>query len=94
MSISLLNNVRCSKENSVRKIDSTGRIIIPKGLRDKLELKDGDEMTFYLLESENQNWIGLGKSDMVDPRYKNAALVLEELGIEIPLPLLQKIKKT
>ena len=38
MAITVLNNVSCSPENAIRKIDNTGRIIIPKGLRDRLNL--------------------------------------------------------
>ena len=88
----VLNKVNCSSENAIRKIDSTGRVIIPKGLRDRLELSEGDEMTFYFLESDGFNLIGIGKNNMVDPRYKCAKDVLEELGIEVPAELLDKIK--
>lgn len=86
-------NFNCSKENAIRKIDSTGRVIIPKGLRDRLELKEGDEMSFFFLESDEMNLIGIGKNDMADPRYTNAKAVLEELGVEVPAILLEKIKK-
>lgn len=89
----LLNNVNCSCENTIRKIDGTGRIIIPKGLRDRLELKEGDEMIFYFLENEEFNCIGIGKNNFINPKYINAIKVLEELGEEIPATLLDKVKK-
>lgn len=94
MSITVLEKVKCSSENAVRKLDSTGRVIIPKGLRDRLSLEEGDEMNFYFLESTNFNLIGIGKSDMIDPRYECAREVLEELGLDIPAVLLQKTKKS
>lgn len=51
-------------------------------------------MNFYFLESTNFNLIGIGKSDMIDPRYECAREVLEELGLDIPAVLLQKTKKS
>lgn len=92
MAITVLNNVSCSPENAIRKIDNTGRIIIPKGLRDRLNLQEGDEMNFYFLEADGINLIGIGKNDMIDPRYIAAIGVLEELGLEVPPELQEKIK--
>lgn len=89
----ILNNITCSCENATRKIDGTGRIIIPKGLRDRLELQEGDEMIFYFLENEEFNCIGIGKNNFINPKYLNAIKVLEELGEEIPISLLKKTKK-
>lgn len=45
-------NLNCNKENAIRKIDASGRIIIPKGLRDRLGIIEGDEMEFYTIEGE------------------------------------------
>lgn len=89
----ILTNVNCSAENAIRKIDGTGRVIIPKGLRDRLGLVEGDEMSFYFLESEGFNCIGIGKNNMVDPKYLTAASVLSELDIPIPDKLLDIIEK-
>ena len=94
MAITVLEKVNCSSENAIRKLDSTGRVIIPKGLRDRLELAEGDEMNFYFLESNGLNLIGIGKSDMIDPKYECAKTVLEELGVEVPAILLEKTKKS
>ena len=48
------------KENTTRKIDSLGRISIPKGMRDRLEIKTGDEMEFALVVDENgDKWVAL-----------------------------------
>ena len=85
--------MQITKENAVRKIDASGRIIIPKGVRDRLELQEGDEMDFYFIESPEFTGIGLASSKAVESKYIIAASVLEELGTEIPEPLLNIIKK-
>lgn len=51
-------------------------------------------MNFYFLESNGLNLIGIGKSDMIDPKYECAKTVLEELGVEVPAILLEKTKKS
>ena len=85
--------MQITKENAVRKIDASGRIIIPKGVRDRLELQEGDEMDFYFIESPEFTGIGLASGKAVESKYIIAASVLEELGTEIPEPLLNIIKK-
>lgn len=85
-------NLNCQKENAIRKIDKSGRIIIPKGLRDRLKIMEGDEMDFYFIEGDGFNCIGISKSDFVDPRYETAKAVLEELGVDLPQALIDKIK--
>lgn len=84
--------LNCQKENAIRKIDSSGRIIIPKGLRDRLNIHDGDEMEFYFIQGEEFSCIGISKNNFIDPRYKTAEAVLKELGEPIPQSLLEKIK--
>ena len=49
-------------------------------------------MNFYFLESDGINLIGISKNDMIDPRYIAAIGVLEELGLEVPPKLQEKIK--
>lgn len=84
-------NLNCSKENAIRKIDGSGRIIIPKGLRDRLKITEGDEMEFYFIEGDGFSGIGLSKSDMIDPRYTTTKAVLEELGVDLPQALIEKL---
>lgn len=40
-------------ENVSRKIDSLGRVGIPKGLRDRLEINTNDELEFFVLNHDN-----------------------------------------
>ena len=37
------------KENTTRKVDSLGRISIPKGMRDRYEIKTGAELEFVTM---------------------------------------------
>jgi hypothetical protein len=53
---------------------------------------EGDEMDFYFIEGEDFKCIGISKSDFVDPRYETAKAVLEELGVDLPQALIDKIK--
>jgi len=39
-------------ENVSRKIDSLGRIGIPKGIRDRLRLEVNDEMEFFTMTND------------------------------------------
>ena len=80
------------KENTTRKLDSLGRVSIPKSMRDRLGLKDGDEVEFYMLRDGDNNYVALGKNGMVDLRYLRAAEVLDELGLEVPQELIDKCK--
>lgn len=79
------------KENTTRKVDSLGRVSIPKGMRDRMLIKEGDELEFYTLRDGEVNYVVLGKSGMVDLKYLRAAEVLDELGIEVPEALMEKL---
>lgn len=80
------------KENTTRKLDSLGRVSIPKSMRDRLGLKDGDEVEFYMLRDGDNGYVALGKNGMADLRYLRAAEVLDELGLEVPQELIDKCK--
>lgn len=85
-------NLDITNQNVVRKIDSQGRVIIPKGLRDLLNWDISDEINFYLMSENGQpQFIGMRKDGEIDPKYLLAASVLEELGIEVPPQLDKKI---
>lgn len=78
-------------ENTSRKLDSLGRVVIPKALRDKYGINENDEIYFYTITEDGQNFIALTNGKTVDPKYMITANVLEELGVEAPQQLLDMI---
>jgi len=42
-----------TKENTTRKIDSLGRVSIPKGMRDRFGLNVNDEVEFFALNTDD-----------------------------------------
>ena len=46
------NILELLKENTTRKVDSLGRVSIPKGMRDRLEININDEVEFFTLTDE------------------------------------------
>jgi len=73
------------KENTTRKVDTLGRVSIPKGMRDRLNIKDGEEMDFYLLEDDCGNqYVALTKQTVDNNKYVFTANVLKELGLDVP----------
>lgn len=80
------------KENATRKVDSLGRVSIPKGMRDRLNIQTNDEVEFYLLNADNgEQFVCLTNHKAGMNKYENAAKVLAELGIDIPEELEEKI---
>ena len=72
-------------ENTTRKVDSLGRVSIPKSMRDRLQIACEDEMEFYLLDYKGERYVCMTNHKGTTPdRYKIAVAVLEELNIEIP----------
>lgn len=78
-------------ENIKRKMDNLGRVVIPKGLRLRLGISDGDELEIYTTQVDGINYICLTNNYQKDPRYLAAATVLEELGLDIPQELIDRI---
>lgn len=73
------------KENVSRKVDALGRISVPKSLRDRLEIKEGDMVEFFLLEDEDVYYVSFRKYiDETDDKYARIARLMEEVGLEIP----------
>lgn len=80
-------------ENAKRRVDSLGRVTLPKGLRDRMYLSENDELELFTFDYEGKMYIALGAADDVDPRYLAAAAVLEELGVPIPAELEKKMEE-
>ena len=43
--------MRIRPENTTRKIDALGRVTIPKGMRDRMGIRENDDMELFTMES-------------------------------------------
>jgi bifunctional DNA-binding transcriptional regulator/antitoxin component of YhaV-PrlF toxin-antitoxin module len=75
-------------ENTSRKLDTLGRITLPKSLRNRMSLKTDDEVEFFTMEHNGREYICIAKAAIVDPKYLLAKSVLEELGFNPPEELI------
>jgi AbrB family looped-hinge helix DNA binding protein len=78
-------------ENTSRKIDSLGRITLPKGLRDRLSLVEGTDLELATAQEGNNTFIILkcpmSKLDIA----RDAARTLCALGLDTDIPELWSI---
>ena len=65
-----------------RKIDSTGRVIIPSPLRDQMDLRVGDMVEFYIHEHEGRTYLAI-ECPRVEDKIEAAKRTLREAGIAI-----------
>lgn len=85
------NQMELIKENAFRKVDTLGRVSIPKGMRDRLEITEGDEMEFFALYVDGEPYICMTNHKGSNNKYEIAAEVLAELGLEVPEVLEEKL---
>ena len=87
-------NMDLIPENTTRKIDSLGRISFPKGIRDRFEIETSEDFEWYVgTTTEGDQYIVMRRNAFsVDPKYRIAAEVLEELGCEMPDELINIIE--
>ena len=71
-------------ENITRRMDNLGRIVLPKNLRLRAGIAEGDELDVFTTEENGRYFICLTKSGYEDPRYVVARDLLSELGLDIP----------
>lgn len=83
--------MRIRPENTTRKIDALGRVTIPKGMRDRMGIRENDDMELFTMESGGREYICLSSAQTAEDRYKLAASLLEELNIAIPAELAVKV---
>lgn len=83
---------KLTPENTSRKADSLGRVVIPASIRKKMRINAEDELEFFELEYDGNHYICLSNGKTVDPRYSVAADVLKELGIELPEALAKALQ--
>ena len=77
-------------ENTVRKVDSLGRISIPKGMRDRFNINPNDEIEFSTCYNGEMTYICLNKKNDTT-KAEILAAELEALGIDPPDELLDMI---
>lgn len=63
-----------------RKMDSGGRVVVPVQLRDKLDLRPGDEIVFYLHEHEGKTYLCV-ECPRVENEIEKAQRILREAGL-------------
>lgn len=80
--------IELNYEDTRRKIDNLGRLVIPKNLRNRFRIDTEDELDFWtFVDNEGKEYIALSTGKAVNPRYVEAASVLKELGEPIPKAL-------
>lgn len=70
------------RTNQSRKLDSTGRVIIPSDLRNELNISTGDMCEFFVHEYEGDTYLCI-KCPNVLNKIEEAKRILREAGIEI-----------
>ena len=50
-------------EGITRKIDGTGRIVLPKNLRNKYRLLEGDNVDYFTYHKDGKDYICIAASD-------------------------------
>ena len=77
-------------ENTSRKVDSLGRISIPKSIRDRFNIGANDEIEFSICHMDNQVYICMNKKNDAT-KAEILAAELDALGIEIPEKLMEML---
>lgn len=84
-------NMNFISESCTRKLDSLGRLVIPKSLRERVGFKEGEEMYFYTCEDNGKKYICVTNREDENRDFAVAAKVLAELGLEVPEELKKKL---
>ena len=78
-------------ENTTRKVDTLGRISIPKSIRDRFNIKPNDEIEFSICHMDNQIYICMNKKNDAS-KAEILAAELDAMGIEIPEKLMEMLE--
>ena len=74
-------------ENTTRKGDGLGRITLPKGLRNRFQLEENDELEFFTAYIDGREYIALSKQIEGEKPIIQAARALVEAGYLLPSDL-------
>lgn len=69
--------------NVTRKIDSVGRIVIPKALRAEYRINEGVEYPFFLHEESGEKYLCIKCPGPTDEEIETAKQMLEESGFTV-----------
>jgi bifunctional DNA-binding transcriptional regulator/antitoxin component of YhaV-PrlF toxin-antitoxin module len=65
-----------------RRLDSSGRLVIPSKLRGELKMEQGDEYAFYIHEHEGRTYLCV-ECFRKEDEIERAKRILEQAGIKI-----------
>lgn len=81
-------------ENCTKKIDSLGRITLPKGLRDRMYLSnDNDELEIFTANIDGRSCICLASPVNQLTKLLAAAEIFAECGVELPGEFKKKLEE-
>ena len=63
-----------------RRLDATGRLVLPSKLRDELQLKEGDELVFYIHEYQGRKFLCI-EAERLENAIERAKRILREAGV-------------
>lgn len=65
-----------------RKMDNLGRLVIPSGLRNELNLKENEQYEFFVKDDDGEIYLCI-KCENADPAIEHAKRILQQAGIKI-----------
>ena len=65
-----------------RRLDSSGRLVIPSKLREELQMEVGDEYSFYIHEHEGRTYLCV-ECFRKENEIEKAKRILREAGFEL-----------
>lgn len=68
---------------TTRKLDTTGRIVIPVKLRERLNFKTGDEYPFYIHSMNGEVYLCIKAPVKIDVETQQAIDLLENRGYSV-----------
>lgn len=71
-------------QNVSRKVDSLGRVSIPKGIRDRLSIMPNDEVNFWILDQEGTKFVCFTNSTGTEEKCATAMRFLNSMDITLP----------